>query len=451
MFTAEREGGLMRVSEAGGEPEPLTLLEDADGAKGGSSHRWPQYLPGNQAVVFTVNVGSSNFNDAEIATYSFKDKSVKTLVKEATFGRFVPPGFLVYARENTLFAARFDPRKLEIIGPAVPVLEGVNGAISWGSKQMASSENGTLVYLPGGSDLAQSTLTWIDREGNEQPASLHERSFGRFDISPAGTHVAFGITNASDDQEDIWILELERDTVTRLTFDEAKDSNPIWSPDGEWVTFASERDGTVSNLYRKRANGTGEVERLTTSEFTQWPNSWSPDGKTLAYGEFISGSEGNLMFYRPGADPEVELFLGTPFWEWAPQFSPDGRFVAYSSTESGSAEVYVRSADGSGAQVKVSTSSARDAQWAGSEELIYRSGDEIMSVRLSVEGEVLKPALPQLLYELPMPLWSLRFRVSPDGQRILCSKSLENTFSRRDPVVVINWIDELEAKVPVAK
>jgi Tol biopolymer transport system component len=451
VFTATREGGLMRVSDAGGDPEPLTLLEGAGGPQQGLSHRWPQYLPGNHAVIFTANKGSSNFADAEVAAYSFEDDSVKTLVREATFGRFVPPDFLVYARQSTLFAARFDPRKLELVGPAVPVVEGVNGAMSWGSIQMASSENGTLVYLPGGSDLAKSKLTWIDREGNEQPASVHERSFARFDISPAGTHIAVGITNVSNDQDDIWILELERDTLTRLTFDEARDAIPVWSPDGEWITFNSDRDGQ-GNIYRKRANGTGEVERLTTSEFPQWPNSWSPDGKTLAFGEFIAGSAGNLMFYRPGADPEVELFLGTPFWEWVPQFSPDGRFIAYSSSESGSSEVYVRASDGKGAQVKVSTSSsARDAQWAGPGELIYRSGDEIMSVRLSVDGDVVKPELPQPLFDLPMPLWSLRFRVSPDGKRVLATKSLENTFTRRDPVVVINWIDELEAKVPAAK
>jgi len=450
VFTPSREGGLMRVSDAGGDPEPLTLLENADGTKEDQTHRWPQYLPGNRAVIFTANVGSTNFSTAEVAVYRFEDSSVKTLVKDATFGRFVPPGLLVYARESTLFAARFDPQKLEITGPAVPVLEGVSGTISWGSIQMASSETGTLVYIPGGSELTQSKLTWIDREGQEQPASQHERSFGRFDISPAGTHVAVGITDASADQEDIWILELERDTLTRLTFDEARDSTPIWSPDGAWVTFNSDRDGTM-NLYRKRANGTGDVERLTTSEFTQWPNSWSPDGKTLAFGEFISGSKGNLMFYRPGADPEIEQFLGTPFWEWVPQFSPDGRFVAYSSTESGSAEVYVRSADGNGAQVKVSTTSARDAQWAGPEELIYRSGDEILSVNLTARGDVLTPALPRPLFDLPMPQWSLRFRVSPDGQRILAAKSLESTPTRRDPVVVINWIEELEAKIPAAK
>ena len=451
VFAPTRDGGLVRVSDAGGEPETLTPPEDTADADAGVSHRWPQYLPGNRSVIFTTDFGSGGFANAGISAFDFETGIVKDLVKGATFGRFVPPGFLVYARENTLFAARFDPRNLEITGPAVPVMEGVRGTASWGSKQMAFSDNGTLVYLSDAVEEATSTLTWVDREGQEQPASSHQRNFQRFDISPAGTHVAVAIANSAGDESDIWILELERDTLTRLTFDDANDGTPIWSPDGQWVTFNSDRDGGPSNLYRKRANGTGEVERLTTSDQTQWPNSWSPDGSTLAFGEIASGRAGEIMFYRPGADPEVEVFLATPYWEWVPQFSPDGRFLAYSSGESGVGEVYVRSADGQGPQIKVSTSGGRDAQWAGADELLYRAGDEIMSVRLSDEGDALKPALPQPVTELPMPQWGLRFRVSPDGQRILAAKGPENSRDRIDPVVVIHWIDELEAKVPASK
>ena len=153
----------------------------------------------------------------------------------------------------------------------------------------------------------------------------------------------------------------------------------------------------------------------------------------------------------PDTDPEIDVFLATPFWEWGTQLSADGRFVAYSSAESGSGEVYVRALDGAGAQVKISTSSVREAQWAAPEELPYRPGDKIPSVSLSVEDGVLKPALPQQLLDLPMPPWSLRSRVARQGQRVLLTKSLESTSTRHDPVVVINRIDELEAKVPAAK
>ena len=93
----------------------------------------------------------------------------------------------------------------------------------------------------------------------------------------------------------------------------------------------------------------------------------------------------------------------------------------------------------------------RDAQWAGSDELIYRSQDDILSVSLSVDGDILKPALPQPLFELPMPQGSLRFRGAPDGQRILIARNSEVTPARRDPIVVINWIKELEEKVPASK
>ena len=452
VFAPSRRGGLVRVSDAGGDPEQLWSPE---GPSDGFTHRWPDFLPGNHAVIFTSSTDSSSlssgFSESEVAVYSFDDDRVKTLVEDAMFGRFVPPEFLVYARESTLFAARFDPRRLEIVGPAVPVLEGVESSTGYLTSQMASSDDGILVYLRGGRGQELRTLAWIDRNGREQPASAHERGFVRGDISPAGTHVAYAIADTSDGQEDIWILELERDTLTRLTFDEAKDTIPIWSPDGQWITFASERGGGPLNLYRKRADGTGDVERLTTSEDSQWPNSWSPDGTTLAFGQYNPENQGDLLLYRPGADPEISVFLAKPHWEWGMRFSPDGRFVAYSSSESGLAEVYVRSVDGSGGQVKVSTSKSREVEWASADELIFRSGEDLMSVRLSEESGVLKPTLPQPVVDLPMPQWSRRFRVSSDGQRILASKSLDGVSNRRDPAVVINWIDELEAKVPDAR
>lgn len=447
VFAPMRSGGLVRVSDAGGVPEALTLRGYAADASADTTHRWPHYLPGNRSVIFTSNFGSG-FANAQVSAFDFATGSVKVLVKGAMFGRFVRPGFLVYARENTLFAARFDPRNLEITGPAVPVMEGVLGDPNWGSKHLAFSDTGTLVYLATTAGETQ-MLMWVDRNGQVEPASSHQRNFERFDVSPDGTHVAVEIR--SGEESDIWILELERDTLTRLTFDDATDAIPIWSPDGEWVTFNSVRDGGISNLYRKRSNGTGEVERLTTSDQAQWPNSWSPDGSTLAFGQFAQGRAGEIMFYRPGTDPEVDVFLATPYWEWVPQFSPDGRFLSYSSGESGTAEVYVRAAGGRGPQIKVSTSGGRDAQWAGSDELLYRAGDEIMSVRLSEDGDAVRPALPQLVTELPMPQWSLRFRVSPDGQRILAAKGPDSVLDRRDPIVVIDWFDELEDKVPARK
>ena len=219
-------------------------------------------------MIVTSTENNSDYTDAEIVAFSLQDRTRKTLVKGGTFGRFVPPGFLVYARQNTLFAARFDPQRLELTGPAVPVLEEVSGAASYGSKQVDFSDNGTLLYLAGSDNLTMESLVWLDREGNEEPAASHERNYGSATISPGGKHVALEIHSTSEEQTDIWILELERDTLTRLTFHDSPDTDPIWSPDGEWITFSSMRDGDGLNLYRVRALAAGhttfeEVVRLT--------------------------------------------------------------------------------------------------------------------------------------------------------------------------------------------
>jgi serine/threonine-protein kinase len=453
VFTPNRSGGMMRVSEAGGDPEWLTL-PDVEDSLGSPSDRWPELLPGSHAVIFTSTENNSEYSNAEIAALSLTDKSRKTLVKGGTFGRFAPPGFLIYARENTLFASRFDPKRLEVTGPAVPVLEGVSGASNYGSKQMDFSDNGTLLYLLGSADYAMENLVWLDRDGTEEPAASHEHDYGRARVSPSGEHVALEIMSAGEDQADIWILELERDTMTRLTFHELWDVDPIWSPDGEWIVFGSARDGDAFNLYRKRANGTGEVERLTTSERRQVPTSWSADGRVLAFTETGGESGPDLMFYRPGADPEVEVFLATPFNEWNPQISPDGLWVAYGSDESGGPEIYVRPTSGDGGQVKVSTDGGPFAIWnPEGDGLVYRStAGKLMNVSYTVQDGVFRPRPPRELFDYPAPPYSWQFDFSPDGQRILAYKDRAGTVSsRREPAVVINWFDELESKVPAPR
>ncbi|TDI48291.1 MAG: serine/threonine-protein kinase [Acidobacteria bacterium] len=455
VFTPRRTGGLARVSEAGGEPESLTLIGAEDGF-GQPSDRWPDLLPGNRVVILTSTQDNGNYSEADIVALSLADKSRKTLVKGGTFGRFVPPGFLVYARENTLFAARFDPEALELTGPAVPVLEEVSGAANYGSKHLAFSNNGTLLYLIGASDFDQESLVWISRDGTEEPASAHERDYGWAGVSPDGKHLALQVHVSNTDATDIWVLEMERDTLTRLTFQETLDIDPVWSPDGEWITFGSmpTEEGKVFNLYRMRADGTGETQRLTTSDRRQTPGAWSPDGTVLAFTERGGDPGLDLMLYRPGTDPEVEVFLATNFNEWQPGFSPDGRWISFASDMSGQPEIYVRSSTGSGQQVRISTEGGTIAVWNPvGKELFYRSlAGKLMSVSFTVEDDAFRPALPEELFDFSAPPYSFVFDVAPAGDRILAYKDLTGgEVERREPVVVINWIDELEAKVPAAR
>ena len=226
---------------------------------------------------------------------------------------------------------------------------------------------------------------------------------------------------------------------------------PKFSKDGKWLTYSSDGgSGGSLSLYRRRADGTGEAERLTTSDSTQRPNSWSPDGTLLVFYEENAETAGDLMFYRPGADPEVEVFLQTPFSEWLAEISPDGRWILYASDLSGRPEIYVRSLADGGQQVRVSTDSSAIARWSrDGDELIYRSlAHKVMSVRYTVEDGAFRPALPEELFETPTPPYSFLFQLTPGGRTLMYRNEAGEQTERREPVVVINWVDELEGKVP---
>ena len=199
---------------------------------------------------------------------------------------------------------------------------------------------------------------------------------------------------------DVWIQELDRGTLTRLTFGEGNDSLPIWTPDGERVTFSSSSSGPW-NIFSVPADGSGEPVQLTSSENLSTASSWSPDGKILAFTHVGQETGVDIGILTMDDEPKTEVFLGTPFNEYHPMFSPDGRWLAYTSDESGRAEVYVRAFPGPGGKWQVSTDGGVYPLWAPSgRELFYRSGDKMMVVPISTAPE-LRPGTPVVLFEEP--------------------------------------------------
>jgi serine/threonine-protein kinase len=454
VFAPNRSGGLVRVSEAGGEPEPLTRVESTGDSLNDPSDRWPQWLPGNRVVLFTSTEDNGQFSDARIEVLDLVEKTQKTLISGGTFARFVPPEFLIYARESTVFATRFDPETLTLTGPAVPVLEGVSAVNEYGTAHLAFSDTGTLLYLSGTGMAGQERLVWTDREGVETQASAHQRDFGWVSLSPDGTQLALEIIPNNSTGGDIWVLELARDTLTRLTVDDAWDIDPLWSPDGEWIAFTSTRQSNERNLFRKRADGTDDVERLTTSERRQSIQDWSPDGSVILFLEYTEENGPDILAYHAGADPETQAVVATRFAEWSAQLSPDGRWLAYASNKSGAPEIYVCASDGAGKHTKISTSSGVVVRWAPHrDELIYRDRDgKLMSALFTIDQTGFRPALPVELIDFPAPPHSFPFAVSLDGQRFLTYKDASpDAGERREPHVVINWAEELETRVPASR
>ena len=286
--------------------------------------------------------------------------SRKVVLRGGYYGRYLPSGHLVYIHNGTLFAARFDLDRLEVTGQPVPALDGVASDASTGGAQFAVSDNGTLVYVPGQSTSSGMPIQWMDHEGKATTLRASPTKWFNPVFAPDGRRLALNIL---DRQFDIWVYELARDTLSRLTADPASDTKPVWTPDGRRIVFASARgDKSTPNLYWQRADGIGDAERLTQSKNPQLAG--------------LVASEWQIPGVR-GTDPANEIrpddpahrgrrsrgwklgkptvFLNGPAEEREPMFSPDGRWLAYSSNESGRYEVYVRPFPGPGGRWQIST------------------------------------------------------------------------------------------------
>ena len=443
VFSPDRNSGIWRVPAAGGEPAKLT-----DVGTGGGSHRWPQLLPDGKTALFTASSQSSNYTDAKIVALSLETLEQKDVVRGGTFSRYVPSGHIVFARSGTLMAVPFDAGKLEVTGSAIPILESVDWGPGTGCVQYAFSRTGTLLYLSGSAAGEEMLPIWIDREGKESPISQHKRVYSEVRFAPDGTQLAASIMDGAN--TDIWILEIERDAFMRLTTDEAFDQFPVWSPDGKWIAFGSDRGKSALNLYRQLADGTRETERLTTSDNRQIPWSFSPDGSILAFVENNPKTQADIMYLRlDGEERKPEVFLATSFGEGAPALSPDGKWIAYGSNESGEPEIYVLPFLRPGPKVKVSTGDRSFLpKWSpDGKEVFYRTENKVMAVSVSVQDETFRAQSPHQLFELKGSGYSFPFDVAPDGNRFLFYRTAgEAKEESQQPVVVVNWFEELKSK-----
>ena len=249
--------------------------------------------------------------------------------------------------------------------------------------------------------------------------------------------------------KDIWIYDLSRNTLTRLTFDAANVIKPRWSPDGRRVVFSTNREGGEGNLFWKASDGTGAVERLTTSQNFQAPSSWSSDGRQLLFFECVPG-HCDLWVLSLEDEPTAELLLGTEFNENHEALSPDGRWVAYQSNASGELEIYVRPfPDVDDGRWQVSTSGGRLPLWGPrGQDLFYLSAAGLMAVPVETEPGF-APGNPEVLFDLSGYHFDPggAYTVAPDGERFLMIKRSEET-STTELILVQNWVEELKRLVP---
>ena len=445
-FAPINVGPIQQISDAGGATRPLTRIEK----KGENTHRWPEFLPGGKVLVFAAGMTNTNWTNAQVAIQSAGAGELRNLLQGGMNPRYAPSGHLVYAQGGNLVVVPFDPQRLEVTGTANSVTEGVLQSPVSGAAQYSFSVAGSLVYVPGSVQSAQSRLVWVSRNGAEQPVAAPGRAYQFPRISPDGRRLAVGIAGR-DSQT--WLYDFARDTLTLFTFGGTVNQNANWTPDGKRIAFQSNREGPL-NLFWQLADGSGGLERLTTGEYTQAANSWSPDGQLLAFVEVNPDTGYDIWMLRLG-DHKAQPFIQTPGNESAPRFSPDGRWLGYISDDSGSRQVYVQPFPGPGGKYQISTEGGTEPVWnPNGRELFYRSGDKMMSVDITTQPSF-SVGKPKVLFEGPYeatPATFPYYDVSPDGQRFLMLKPVESAETASTQInVVLNWFEELKQKVPTRK
>ena len=441
--------GLQRVSAAGGSVEVLTR---PDPALGEADHLWPEMLPDGRAVLFTITAQTGGLGAAQVAILDLQTMKRQVLLRGGSHARYVPSGHLVYGQAGTLQAVAFDLARREVRGTPVTVVPDVVTS-SQGGVDVVVARDGTLAYLSvGGVAGTPRTLVWVDRLGVETAIGAPPRPYLLPALSPDGTRVS---VFANDQESDLWLWDLARTTLTRLTLVPGRDVVQVWTPDSRRVIFSSERAGG-RNLFWQAADGTGAAERLLVSPNTQYPMAVSPDGRQLIFSDETPQTDIDLMALDLDGTRRVTPLLQSRFTERNGTISPDGHWLAYEANDSGQFEIYLRPyPDVNSSLSVVSTNGGTKPIWTRSgQELIYVSPTGAL-MRVGVTpGPSWSATKPSVVvkegYVTNPTWWGRSYDISPDGRRFLMIKEggPDVPAPPTSLVVVQHWFEELKHLVP---
>jgi serine/threonine protein kinase len=440
-------GELVRFPARGGPPQRMPTSE-ADARR---AVLWPHVLPGARAVLLTIpSAAGGPVDDATIAVQTLATGERRELVQEGSHAVYSPTGHLVFGRGATLMAVRFDLGALAVRGLPLPVVEHVSRDTIRGGRY-ALAADGTLVYSRETSD--ERPMVLVDRRGRTQrvPAPPHTFLDPRF--SPDGTRIA---VQGADGDNDVWVFDLTHDSLSRVSFDPGEDETPVWSPDGAWLAWATQRSGRPRQVLRRRADGSGDEQLVWSTDRHAHLHDWSPDGRQLLATQEGESTARDIWLVSV-ADGAAQPLVTGPFDKTNPRLSPDGRWLAYASDESGRFEVYAVSLPGLDRKAQVSVGGGDRPLWgSGGHEVVYRGADgQVASVRFSHESS----GPPQV--GRPVALFPDRYGaatgrtrhadydVDPSGARfVMVGDQLGG--ASVELAVVLGWFEELKKVGPTA-
>jgi hypothetical protein len=431
-------GQFLRVASTGGVPVPIPVTGIVEPS-------FPQFLTDQRHFIFHDGPPGPG---GTIKVASLDEGEARSLVASDAPGVFAPPDRLLFYRGASLMAQKLNQERLTLEGEPSLVAGNASMGVLFGVRALVSaSATGVLAFgRPRGGSVGR--LTWFDRTGLSS-GSLPQPPDGEYlnpVMSPTSDRVAVNLMDPRTGNWDIWIVDVARGVPERFTSDPANDSDPIWSPDGKEIVFASDRGGQLG-LYRKGVGGSDTESRIAIVDGARLlvPSDWSRDGKYILYDR---GRGARSVWALPlfGDRQPVQVIDGK-FSPYSAHLSPDGQWLAYASLDTDRYEVYVRRFPGPGQKRQISTDGGAHPRWtADGRELVYWAVPRgIEAVSFEATGSTFRIGPPRRLVQpavLSLIDARTHYDITRDGRRLLLRQPAGPQEAGLS--VILNWTAKLK-------
>jgi serine/threonine-protein kinase len=454
LVVSDNSTKIFRLPSGGGAVKPAITI-DTGPLTGYAS--MGSRLPNDRAVFLVLASWGPRGYQQDEWLLDPKTGKARRLIENAGSAVYSPTGHIVFTRGEGLMAAPFDLGRMAITGELTALTGGVRTPNSWDNGNFEISDDGSLIYPPGGRLGTDRRLVIVDAAGNVAPFTSERRTYETPpSVSRDGRKVAVVMPNVKGTYE-TWVADADRPGLRRvLALPNADCANPLWSADGQRLAYVRTARDKDDGVYVQRADGAGPpqlVLRVESQQVDVGVTSWAPDGSGLLVGKGVGGKRDMLFAPVPtGGEPgKPRILRATPYDEGGARFSPNGQLVAFVCDESGKAEVYVATyaTDGAlGMPVMVSSGGGFHPVWAGDGRRLfyYDTPDKLMSVTVAT-----KPALSATPPVVAQDLKKLRVNpfewdVMPDGRLLAIQRGEgEDDITQFD--VVLNWSSELRERM----
>ena len=438
VYAPEPGGSLMKIPESGGQAASITSLGTDNGF---TSHRWPWALPGGKALLYLAQAaeGGSAEDASVIRVLDLESGESKDIVGANSFVQYSESGHILYWSQGSVIAHGFDPKSFEISSSVTPIADNV----TYTTNEYAAfsvANNGLLLYQTGSAMGGLSELAWVGMDGTRQESIRGPDQYYAVALSPDDRRLAVEQGN-----QDLWVIDLERGSSSRFTFEGTSENSPIWSHDGAWIYYGV-IDQNKPSIRRKRSSGVGEEEIVLERSTRCIPRSISPDGRKMLFNEQSPQSGVNVMMIDLETK-EVLPLVTSPFSNLLPSFGPTSDWITYSSNESGGWEVYVLLISGEGGRWQISTSQGYNSRWSRDGKTIFflRSG-EMWTVDVN-PGASFEAGIPAKAFDVNFPGGGFRsYDVTSDGDRFVFVLAKQERDGTQPMTLVQNWTRLLESR-----